>query len=425
MQIFTTASSLKEFKIHGAYSILPVKENFKEFRKMSESVKQLNDLTAIGSIADYGPSSLSRAAAMLDSSSESSSDDESLQEAEQTAARVSTGPVSSSGALSLAAAREAMISSSSSDSDTDDSDSDDGAKTEVKIDQPASGPELQSFQPQSGPTSSIGLSMEKANAALLDSSDSEETSESEAEEKVTAKDINESNDMKIEDLEISLSEDPKDFQGAEMKIEEIAPFEVPVPVHNSTEVQMDNLPDNLVKPATKMIPVENVDSESETETYASSVQNENVEVSEHKSEEVQIKDDPLLPDNKAVFAPAVNAVKSPIDPVNHVSSDKELSGVNKNEEIDDSETSHWSETSEGASELNHLDSRDDQLANGNQTGAFTNEVLKELEHRSSGNRLELTQNGTDDEVPLKLCNVGQHVTVYGSKYFFKYGPVYI
>ena len=391
---------------------------------MSESVKQLNDLTATGSSADYGPSSLSRAAAMLDSSSESSSDDESLQEVEQTAARVSTGPVSSSGALSLAAAREAMISSSSSDSD--DSDSDDGAKTEVKIDQPASRPEPQSFQPQSGPTSSIGLSMEKANAALLDSSDSEETSESdvsEAEEKFTAKDISESNDMKIEDLEISLSENPKDFQGTEMKIEEIA--EVPVPVHNSTEVQMDNLPDNLVEPATKMTPVEHADSESETETYASSVQNENVEVSEHKSEEVQIKDDPLLPDNKAVFAPAVNAVKSPIDPVNHVSSDKELSGEDKNEEIDESETSHWSETSEGVSELNHLDSRDDQLANGNQTGAFTNEVLKELEHRSSGNRLELTQNGTDDEVPLKLCNVGQHVTVYGSKYFFKYGPVYI
>ena len=389
---------------------------------MSQSVKQLNDLTAAGSSADYGPSSLSRAAAMLDSSSDSSSDDESLQEAEQTAARVSTGPVSSSGALSLAAAREAMISSSSSDSDTDDSDSDDDAKTEVKNDQPASRPEPQSFQPQSGPTSSIGLSIEKANAALLNSSESEETSESdvsEAAEKATAKDVSESNDMKIEDLELSLSEDPKDFQETELKNEEVAPFEVPVAVHNSTEVQMDNLPDNLVEPATKMIPVENVDSESETETYASSVQNENVEVTEYKSEEVQIKDDPLLPDNKAVFAPAVNAVKSPIDLVNHVSSDKELSGEDKNEEIDESETS------EEASELNHIESRDDQLANGNQTGAFTNEVLKELEHRSSGNRLKLTQNGTDDEVPLKLCNVGQHVTVYGSKYFFKYGPVYI
>ena len=389
---------------------------------MSQSVKQLNDLTAAGSSADYGPSSLSRAAAMLDSSSDSSSDDESLQEAEQTAARVSTGPVSSSGALSLAAAREAMISSSSSDSDTDDSDSDDDAKTEVKNDQPASRPEPQSFQPQSGPTSSIGLSIEKANAALLNSSESEETSESdvsEAAEKATAKDVSESNDMKIEDLELSLSEDPKDFQETELKNEEVAPFEVPVAVHNSTEVQMDNLPDNLVEPATKMIPVENVDSESETETYASSVQNENVEVTEYKSEEVQIKDDPLLPDNKAVFVPAVSAVKSPIDPINHVSIDKELSGEDKNEEIDESETS------EEASELNHIESRDDQLANGNQTGAFTNDVLKELEHRSSGNRLKLTQNGTDDEVPLKLCNVGQHVTVYGSKYFFKYGPVYI
>ena len=396
---------------------------------MSESVKQLNDLTAASSSADYGPSSLSRAAAMLDSSSESSSDDESLQEAEQTAARVSTGPVSSSGALSLAAAREAMISSSS-DSETDDSDSDDGAKTEGTTDQPASRPEPQSFQPQSGPTSSIGLSMEKANAALLESSDSEETSESdesEADEKAKAKEVNESNDLKIEDLELSLSEDPKDFQ--EKEIEQVTPFEVPVPVHNSTEVQMDNIPDNPVEPATKMTPVENVDSESETETYASSVQNENVEVTENKSEEVQIKDDPLLPDNKAVFAPAVNAVKSPIDPVNHVSSDKELSGEKKNDEIEESETSHWSETSEGeqeeASELNHLESRDDPLTNGNQTGAFTNEVLKELEHRTSGNQLELTENGTDDEIPLKLCNVGQHVTVYGSKYFFKYGPVYI
>ena len=397
---------------------------------MSESVKQLNDLTAAGSSADYGPSSLSRAAAMLDSSSESSSDDESLQEAEQTAARVSTGPVSSSGALSLAAAREAMISSSS-DSETDDSDSDDGAKTEGTTDQPASRPEPQSFQPQSGPTSSIGLSMEKANAALLESSDSEETSESdesEAEEKFKAKEVNESNnDLKIEDLELSLSEDPKDFQ--EKEIEQVTPFEVSVPVHNSTEVQIDNIPDNPVEPATKMIPVENVDSESETETYASSVQNENVEVTENKSEEVQIKDDPLLPDNKTVFAPAVNAVKSPTDPVNHVSSDKELSGEKKNDEVEESETSHWSETSEGeqeeASELNHLESRDDALTNGNQTGAFANEVLKELEHRTSGNQLELTENGTDDEIPLKSCNVGQHVTVYGSKYFFKYGPVYI
>ena len=387
---------------------------------MSESVKQLNDLTATGSSADYGPSSLSRAAAMLDSSSDSSSDDESL----QATARVSTGPVSSSGALSLAAAREAMISSSSSDSD---SDSDDDSKTEV-TDQPVSKPEPQSLQPQSGPTSSIGLSMEKANAALLDSSDSEETSDSETEEKVEAKNPNENNDLKIEDLELSLSEDPKDFQATEMKTEEVAPFEVPVPVHNSTEVQMDNLPDNL-EPATKMVPVENVDSESETETYASSVQNENLEVSGNKFEEVQIKDDSLLPDNKAVFAPAVNDVKSPMDPVNHISNDRELSGEEKNEEIEESETSHWSETSEGeqeeeASELNH-ESRDHKLSNGNQTGAFTNEVLKELEHRTSGNQLELTVNGTDDEVPLKLCNVGQHVTVYGSKYFFKYGPVYI
>ena len=411
---------------------------------MSHSVKQLNDLTlATGPSADYGPSSLSRAAAMLDSSSDSSSDDDSsVQQEVVQAARVSTGPVSSSGALSLAAAREAMLSSSDSDSD-DSQDSEDDAKPvdhQVKNDQPDSRPGSSSFHPQSGPTSSIGLSMEKANAALLDSSEESEETESEqseaeevkpdiktevkAEEPVKIEENN--NQMLIEDLEESL--DPEDFQGTEIKqvAEQVAPFEESIPVHNSTEVQM-------LEPTTKMTPIQNVDSDSETETYASSVQNSHiesqnqVEVVENKTQEDTIKADPSLPDDKAVFAPAVNAVKSPIDPVNR----------DQNEKDEESETSHWSETSkeeEEASELNHVD----ELHNGNQTGAFTNEVLKELEHRTSGNHQEVIVNGVgeepedlkalkpeEDEIPLKLCSVGQHVTVYGSKYFFKYGPVYI
>ena len=411
---------------------------------MSHSVKQLNDLTATGPSADYGPSSLSRAAAMLDSSSDSDSssdDDSSAQQEVAQAARVSTGPVSSSGALSLAAAREAMLSSSS-DSDTD-ADSDVNEKPEVKNDQSDSRPE--SFHPQSGPTSSIGLSMEKANAALLDSSESEESSESDQSEvedvrpevkvEASVKIEEKSEEMKIEDLEESL--DHEDFQGEEVKpevvTEEVVPFEEPIPVHNSTEVQMD-IPEIPEESTTKMTPVQNVESDSETETYASeapSVRNSqieiNLEVAEDRSQEDNIKNDPSLPDNNAVFAPAVSAVKSPIDPVNHDSSEKF-------EENEESETSHWSETSEGdqeksASELNH----ETELQNGNQTGAFTNEVLKELEHRTSGNRLEVngleeilkTSEPADDEIPLKLCSVGQHVTVYGSKYFFRYGPVYI
>ena len=126
--------------------------------------------------SDYGPGSLSRAAAAFDSSSSESSDDNSdIEEVKSPTQNqpVESGPVSSVGHLSMMRAAQAFDSSESSEESDSESEAENKEKTVQLNDVEVKAAEAETFSP---PMSLASLA--RANTLLEDSSEESDSDKS-------------------------------------------------------------------------------------------------------------------------------------------------------------------------------------------------------------------------------------------------------